>query len=380
MSELIDTRANRENIRWQLLTTVSAFALLALVGAADDAKAQSQDRPTIWFEFGGQLEQMSDGRDPFAPAFADAVAQAGFVDPVILQRPPRHSIGGEAAISLQPPGTDWIFSVSARYGRSSGNRSLHEQTTEVHNKYMPLFGQDRQPVLLDPHFNNLSDTNVKQNESHAILDFQAGRDIGVGMFGTGGTSVFSAGVRFAQFSNRSSARIEGRPDVVVTNAPFLGGYYPQYEFDQYDMKGTSARSFHGIGPALAWDASMPVLRGHEGMDVTFDWGLNAAVLFGRQRADVDHQTVHMHNIVKFGKKIYPTYITHTGVSKRAHSVTVPNFGAFAGMSLKFPNARVSLGYRADFFLNVMDSGIDARHTEDMIFHGPFAKISVGLGG
>ena len=65
---------------------------------------------------------------------------------------------------------------------------------------------------------------------------------------------------------------------------------------------------------------------------------------------------------------------------RSKSITVPNIGAFAGLSVNFPNAKVSLGYRADFFFGAMDAGIDARHSADMSFHGPFAKISVGLGG
>jgi hypothetical protein len=59
---------------------------------------------------------------------------------------------------------------------------------------------------------------------------------------------------------------------------------------------------------------------------------------------------------------------------------VPNIGGFAGFSLKFPNARVSLGYRADFFFGAMDGGIDTRKTYDRNFYGPFAKISIGLGG
>jgi hypothetical protein len=57
---------------------------------------------------------------------------------------------------------------------------------------------------------------------------------------------------------------------------------------------------------------------------------------------------------------------------------VPNVGGFAGLSVRRANAKVSFGYRADFFFGAMDAGIDARHTEDMSFHGPFAKISVGL--
>ena len=39
----------------------------------------------------------------------------------------------------------------------------------------------------------------------SIADFQAGKDVGLGMFGNGGKSVFSAGVRFAQF-NREIGR------------------------------------------------------------------------------------------------------------------------------------------------------------------------------
>jgi hypothetical protein len=40
------------------------------------------------------------------------------------------------------------------------------------------------------------------------------------------------------------------------------------------------------------------------------------------------------------------------------SVVVPNLGAFAGLSMKYTNARLSLGYRADFFFGAVDGGID----------------------
>jgi len=41
---------------------------------------------------------------------------------------------------------------------------------------------------------------------------------------------------------------------------------------------------------------------------------------------------------------------------------------------------VSFGYRADFFLGAMDGGIDTRRSGDVDFWGPFATVSVGLGG
>jgi hypothetical protein len=61
-------------------------------------------------------------------------------------------------------------------------------------------------------------------------------------------------------------------------------------------------------------------------------------------------------------------------------VIVPNIGGFAGLSVRFPNAKVSLGYRADAFFGAMDGGIDVRKTYDRDFYGPFATISIGLGG
>ena len=65
---------------------------------------------------------------------------------------------------------------------------------------------------------------------------------------------------------------------------------------------------------------------------------------------------------------------------RSRFVTVPNLGGFAGASFRFSGAKVSLGYRADFFFGAMDGGIDTRKSEDIGFYGPFATISVGLGG
>ena len=62
------------------------------------------------------------------------------------------------------------------------------------------------------------------------------------------------------------------------------------------------------------------------------------------------------------------------------TVTVPNVGGFAGMSFQFSSAKVSLGYRADFFFDAMDGGIDARKSATLGFYGPFASVSVGFGG
>jgi hypothetical protein len=60
-------------------------------------------------------------------------------------------------------------------------------------------------------------------------------------------------------------------------------------------------------------------------------------------------------------------------------IAIPNVGGLAGVSFRYANAKVSFGYRGDFFFGAMDAGIDTRKAETVGFHGPFASISVGLG-
>ncbi len=57
---------------------------------------------------------------------------------------------------------------------------------------------------------------------------------------------------------------------------------------------------------------------------------------------------------------------------------MPNVGGFAGLSYNFPNAKVSIGYRGDFFFGAIDGGLDTTQKETRGFYGPFATISVGF--
>ena len=114
-------------------------------------------------------------------------------------------------------------------------------------------------------------------------------------------------------------------------------------------------------------------------EVTFDWGANAAVLFGRQKAHVRHlESGHYH---RAGRNILPRSIIILHIHRDTDRiVTVPNVGGFAGAIWRIENFKVSLGYRADFFFGAMDGGIDAAKSENRGFYGPFASVSVGIGG
>ena len=76
----------------------------------------------------------------------------------------------------------------------------------------------------------------------------------------------------------------------------------------------------------------------------------------------------------------PRIVEPTDNVNRSHNVTVPNLGGYAGLSVKYHDAKVSLGYRADTFFNAIDGGQYAVDKKDRGFYGPYFNISLGLGG
>jgi hypothetical protein len=342
MSELVENR-HRADIRLRLLTTVSALALAST--ALNSAQAETTaDKPTVWIELGGQFEQIATDQEPFFPPFASLESVTGplragvaKIPPGEVQRPLRGGFGAESKISVQPDGVNWVFSAGVRYGQSSGTKHLHEssQPQAYHFGSISL-------LRLNPEF---SDAMGKQSEKHAIIDFQAGKDVGLGLFGR---SVMNVGVRVAQFHTNLSTTL-GRD-------PNNGGYkyfgtraIPTPNPHDFRMQAQSIRNFHGIGPSLSWEGTTPVAGNADNAEFIFDWGINAAVLFGRQRANISHKTYEAsHPRPSQGNPSnfsVPVYTHATPVPARSRTVTVPNIGGMAGVSLRFPNAKVSLGYR-----------------------------------
>lgn len=389
MSELMNTNHGAGSFRWQLLTTASALALLTVAVMPLEASAHDEDRdkPTVWIEVGGQLERNGGIGAAFVEPFMQfqpTPAPFATGSPIDAQRSPRYSKGEEVSLVFDPQGTDWVFSASLRYGRSNGKKHVVVQTNPHRSKYLgadyghvPIVGPYAAPQF--------ADTTIRQSESHTIMDFQAGKDVGLGLFGHSGTSTIGFGVRYAQFSSRADVEVRTRQNIVIANLAPDPKYFPSYKFHTYHLKANNERSFHGIGPSLSWQASAPVAGNVADGEFAVDWGLNGAILFGRQKAKLHHQSTDSYNK---GLKYYPpsgNFGTHykrypavIGNPQRSHSVVVPNIGAFAGISYRIENFKMSAGYRADFFFNATDGGIDTRQQFDRSFHGPFAKFSLGL--
>jgi|HubBroStandDraft_2_1064218.scaffolds.fasta_scaffold49133_2 iron complex outermembrane receptor protein len=391
MSELMNARETGRDFRWQLLTTVSAAALLAVVYGSNKAKADDQDadRPTVWIELGGGMERVSGQGDNFPVGFLAANKSSSVLhptSPLQAQNPPPFSFAEEGKISFQPEDSNWVFSASVNYGRSNNSKEVDNQTNKL--IYVGYRSGHPTPTQNPRGIDKFADTLTHHRASHAILDFSVGKEVGLGMFGGNSSSVLSLGVRFAQFASKMSFEVRARPSiqmkyfVVPSSIPSLHGTFHFPYFHTYHGVGQASRSFHGVGPSLSWNGSTPFLGNQQDGEATVDWGANAALLFGRQKAKVQHQASAHYVTWQFPFNGH--YFTGYPAVPRGHdstrSVTVPNLGGSLGLSFRYSNAKLSLGYRADLFFGAVDGGIDTRKSETLGFYGPFASISIGIGG
>jgi|SRR5580692_1360081 hypothetical protein len=360
MSELMNTRCDKE-FRDRLLMTVSASALFFTVAMTYQAKAESDDAPILWIEVGGSFDQINESNTLWLPPNITPAISNPRSEP--FGKLPSIGYDTDLKLSFAPENSDWIFSASMRYGRAQhGPRHLHDQT------YKSLGSGGGKYLLSNYDFIN---AYQQSRSTHAILDFTAGKDFGLGLLGHG-KSTINFGVRIAQMTENAHGQLTAFTNASAKYSPGEVGHKAQL---------LVSRSFNGIGPSVAWDASAPMV-GSLSDGFSFDWGANAAFLFGRQKANVH---LHTQDARYYAGTNYmngiPTILTHqTKDPSRVKTVVVPNIGGFAGLSWHLPSVKVSLGYRADFFFGAIDGGLASSKSETRGFYGPFANVSIGIGG
>ena len=353
MSQLKKQSGKNVDIRTRLLATASSVALFAAAYASQPAMASDTDRPVVWLEVGGEFTQLKDDLQPYLPPFTLASPPLPFitVSPAEIEKRVTSSWDGNAELIFQPSGTDWALSLGVTYGRAARGASLRQQTAQ------------RSPTVALL-YRATQTTTSKNDESHEILDFRAGRDVGLGGFGNAGHSTLNIGVRYAQLNSKNNTNILYQP----TNA--------KNTYHKFSAILDAERKFTGIGPALSWDATAGLAGNANDGGIFIDWGVNAAFLFGRQRVQGHHRTSE--TAVLYPQQRTPIYQTSVPMN-RSRQVIIPNLGGFAGLSWRYPNAKVSVGYRADMFFGAIDGGIDTVKKENRAFFGPFASVSVGIG-
>jgi len=392
MSELITNR--NANIRLSLLATTSVFALAACVAPIQEALAA--DRPTVWIEGGWQFENLTGSSDTLVPPLdgltttgftsvptaANFLGQGagGFPSFTNIENALGKSSGAEASISFQPKGSEWIFNISARYGRTHSRKHISDRA-DIFGEQVYTSNLIYQHVLKTPHYTNYVEQSTDNTEAHTIIDFKVGRDVGLGLFGSRTESVLSVGARYAQINITSKGHSYAAPA-----ARFYGHgstFYSKYLYNVVAYHQNSATivqrysNLEAIGPSLSWDNTTGLWGSPADGQVTLDWGVNAAVLFGRQKAKVSYSTEAR---LAHGTSAAPySSAGKSGHRTQSRRVVVPNLGGFAGLSFRFINAKVSAGYRADFFFGALDRGLDTRRSMTTGYNGPYATVSIGLG-
>ena len=368
MAELIQLYRHGNQLRYRLLVTVSSAAILACIVLAQKAKATEADgdHPTVWIEVGGAFDQMSAGETEWLPP--NLTPPISNPKPLPFGKLPSIGLDIDLKVSFMPDNSDWVYSASIRYGRAQfGPKHSHDQTYKVRG-YYTYFDHLPKTFLTNYDFANAAQ---QSRSTHTIIDFMAGKDVGLGILG-GGKSVISVGIRIAKLNESAEGQL-----TAFTNAQ------ARYSTGEVGHKAEllAARNFTGMGPSVSWDASAP-LAGSLSNGLSIDWGVNVALLFGRQKANVslrtrDTQYYPDHNYTPGHQNVLSQ---STQTPPHAREVVVPNLGGFAGFSWCLPNFKVSLGYRADFFFGAIDGGLLTVQKETRGFYGPFTSVSVGLGG
>ena len=317
----------RARLRWQLLASVSAMALIVSIGLHKKAKAEEPSPPLVadpgrWqIAFEGQLAIFGGAETVWDPGCG--------CDSSISTVGPDYGADLGISITREMASSGWLASFAMRYGRSNAAEDSFRYG------YPSLYTGGR----------------ATHQEQHGIIDFAVGRDVGLGLFGrSGGTSTVTAGVRIAHFSADTDAALTA------------GGYYPSPPgYYAVSLPGQIKRSFTGIGPRIAWNGSAPIERNPA---FSFDWGVAGALLFGRQKAQVS---------MTYAGYVLPLYA-------RKESVLVPNVEGFAAVSWQPESipGKLTVGYRIDAYFGVIDGGFDEADSVDRIIHGPFARFTVGL--
>ena len=360
MSELTQTCRAPQYLKRQLLATASALTLMGFMNGAQASDDTASDHPLVWLELGGQFDRENDPTQTWTPPNIPPPLTQPTFEP--FGRMPGVGYDWDGKVAIAPDDSGWTFSAAIQFGKAKrGPKSTHDQANPTG------FNGYSQPIPATYAFTNshsLSDT------SHLIVDFQAGKDLGLGLLGGHGGSSINFGIRMAQFR-------EGARGTMTAQASALHKYNAGVDHNA-DMH--AARSFSGVGPSIDWKTSLP-LTGSLANGIALDWGANASMLFGRQKADVSLHTEVL-QYAAFASSVPPALLKHsTSAPSRRKQVIVPNIGGFAGLSYRMGGrGKIALGYRADMFFGAIDGGIATRKSENVGFYGPFASVSIGIGG
>jgi len=362
----------------------------------------SDGRPQVWLQFGGNFNASMghdnvayDPTSAYAPNFPNGGGPtpswpSTLPTPPDLEKLPNMGFDWQGAATIQPADSDWQFKAGVRYGRSSRNKHYHKSAYAGTKTNVIAGGQSIPCTFVGQYYGpeylagcyhgsikEFVDSQNLSRETHMMLDFTLGKDVGLGSMG----GTLAAGVRIAQFTEQAKNDIGADPNYNIYQSAF------QKYHDTYQFTSTEKRSFRGAGPEVTWDANQVLWGLDDDVQVTFDWGINASVLFGQQKVVLHHEVSHCRHTglginagcdgVGIGGEDGQVHEPDEDIN-RSTSATVPNLGGYLGASMRYRNSKLSLGYRADTFFNAVDGGQQTKDTFTRGFYGPYLNVSLGL--
>ncbi len=154
-------------------------------------------------------------------------------------------------------------------------------------------------------------------------------------------------------------------------------------FHTYHATGHASRSFRGIGPSLSWNGSTPVAGNPQGGEVTFDWGANAALLFGRQKARVQHQETAHYKHLTGGQLQATLFYRSINILRRAQQRSNRDRAQcwwLRGCFLSYREFQSQLRLSCRFLLRCYRWRHRHAQSKHYGFYGPFVAVGIGLGG
>lgn len=223
----------------------------------------------------------------------------------------------------------WDIGVFARYGMSN-KQSESDTGFYLYN-------------IMGTYFSYYTDGTVTQQEEHAIVDFEARRDVGLGS-ATGAQTTLKAGARFAYFN-------------AGTNTVFTSSYYPSYTVSE-----NRTSKFIGAGPRIGFDSFLPVST-----NVTLDLTGAGSLLFGVKNTSL--RTIG----TNFGE----------GATTSRFGV-VPTLEASAALTYSPTSspAKFSVGVRAESWFGVFDqrTALTNKKNANRYSISPFLRMTTPIGG
>jgi hypothetical protein len=318
------------SLRGALLTSASAVAL-SVSGSAAYAQNATPTTPqtvSLWVE--GALFWTTGGsfNVPLIP---------GLVPPITAFNP-NTGIEGAAGFDYRFPGNQlWHIVADVRYGRTktaTGNSSTF--SSSFFHKYGSLIQQT-----------NSTASNGVEKESHLVVDFMAGRDLGVGS----NAPELQFGVRVADLRASALVNESGK-------ATFYSSHvFPPTVTTAQTAVTTFSSRFFGAGPRLAAAGNVPITSFW-----SFDYSGGIALLFGER----------MSNFYSAGT--FGTLAINTNTI-----AFVFNADAWAAVSYAItPNLKASAGIRGDYYnspLMSYDINTGGSVNIDRLFWGPFVRLT-----